>query len=127
MFEDLFDEKDIKNFKTSKYVNALKGISIYANKTPKKQRHYLISTLRISGLSIYNVQDLGFKCSFNLWKSCLNTNDRHLGGRKPVSNDLKEKINDHMKNLSVYSSYRTVFSRSFNERNPTVIYKKKTV
>ena len=32
MFEDLIGEKDVKNFKTSKYVNALKGISLYAIK-----------------------------------------------------------------------------------------------
>ena len=119
--------KDDKQILFQQYTKILKDISIYANKSNKKNRHHFIRPLRKAEMSLKDVRKIGFNCSFNLWKSCLNEHDRNLGGRPVVRNDLLMELNDHTKDISDISANRTYISRQFNQRIPTIVYKRKTI
>lgn len=111
-----------------KYLNSLSLMSIYSNKLPPKERHNIIRPLKQSGLSLKDVKALGFTCSNDLWKSCLEENKRNKGGRRPVSQDILNHINDSLEAYSVAASNRTIKSPITKEvipvryRSDTLVY-----
>lgn len=58
-------------------------------KTNLKERHNFVRPLRKAGLTHKEVLNLGFGVSDNLWKSCLNEEERNLGGGCSIDTDLK--------------------------------------
>ena len=49
------------------------------DQTDKSARHYIIRPFRNAGLTYNEVRKLGFKVSYDLWKNCLNEEERNLG------------------------------------------------
>jgi hypothetical protein len=87
--------------------------------------HHFIRQLRSAGLKLPQVKMLDFKCSKKLWRSCLNTRERHLGGRPRLPNETINEIQETMVNLSNYSADRYVLKKKYIERDPTIPFKKK--
>jgi hypothetical protein len=126
MLEDVLN---IGNF-DCKYKESLKRMSNFLcnNSIIKpKKKHHIIRPFREAGLNLSQVHDLGFKCSHRLWNDCLDTSERNLGGKPPLAEDLVEAINKQIEDLSDPSSDKTVVIKTFSERNPCELYKKKTI
>ena len=126
MLIDILKKGD-KEILFQKYIKALNGISVYANKSKQKNKHHFIRPLRRAEMSLNDVKNIGFNCSKGLWKSCLNECERNLGGRKLVPYNLVIELHEHMKTISEISAYRPYVSRRFNQRFPTIAYKKITI
>ena len=85
----------------NKYIRALNNISTVYNNTKQKQRHELFSPIRESGLSLSEIQSLGFKATKFMNKSCHSSNDeRPQGGRPKLDKKIKNEIELHMESLS---------------------------
>ena len=78
MLLDILNKGD-KEILFQKYIKALNGISVYANKSKQKNKHHFIRPLRRAEMSLNDVKNIGFNCSKGLWKSCLNECERNLG------------------------------------------------
>ena len=126
MIHDVLTKED-REILFLKYIKALKGTSIFANKTKDKKRHHFIRPLRKAKMSYLEVRRIGFNCSKNLWQSCLRRGERNLGGRKPLPGNLITEIDMHMKEIAEISANRTFVQRQYNRRIPTIIYKKRTI
>jgi len=66
-----------------KYVVALTNLSetIYNTTLVKpKNKHHFVRPIRRAGISLNEAKGLGFRIGKTVWKSCLDTNNRHLGG-----------------------------------------------
>ena len=125
MIEDVLKNRDLN----CKYKESLKKMSGALNNhsiIKPKLKHHIMRPLREAGLSLSQIKKLGFKCSDCLWAGCLNRTERKLGGAKPLENDLVTEINKHMESLSESAANKTSISRTFSERNPYQLYKKKT-
>jgi hypothetical protein len=113
-----------------KHAQALRLISQAVNNRKvikSKSKHHFIRPARLAGLSLREVKDLGFVCDKKLWASCLDTNERHQGGRKRTDAELVEEIKVHMESLTNIGANRTVVIRSYAERNPRELYKKRKI
>ena len=126
MLLDILNKGD-KEILFQKFIKALKGISVFANKSNQKNQHHFIRPLRKAGMSLNDIRKIGFNCSKNLWRSCLNERDRHLGGAKLVPYNLIIELHEHMKSISEISAYRPYVARQYNRRIPTIVYKKRTI
>lgn len=62
-----------------KYKNALVSFSKLANDAKQKDKHVFIYPLRSAGLTHKQANELGFKVSFRLWRSCLDQRTRNKG------------------------------------------------
>lgn len=127
MLEDVLEINEKKEL-SKKYIEALKGISQAVNNTSiikQKNKHHFIRPLRKSGLSYVQAKELGFDFFGLLWKSCLNEEERNLGGRPSVGQNIASEIEKHMENLSNIAANRLVKVRTFSERNPCVKFTKK--
>ncbi len=129
MLKDVLTKPEISSL-SAKYLNALREISVAVNNSSiikPKRKHHFIRPLRLAGITKRQVNELGFRCGKKLWRSCLNRNGRHLGGRSRMPNDLINEIREHMENLSNIAANKTIVIRTFSQRDPCVNYKKKTI
>lgn len=127
MIKDILTSNELREV-SSNYVIALKKMSKAVNDktiTKSKQKHYFIRPLRDSGLHLQEVKELGFKCSWDLWKSCKNSNARQLGGARKIPDKIIKEINKHMEGLSEIAANRSTKIIEYEKRNPVVLYKKK--
>ena len=126
MLSDILNDNEKDNLRIE-HIEALKGISEAVNATKAINKHSYKRPIHLSGLSLSEAKSLGFSISKDLWKSCLNPEDRKLGGRKGISEDLINTVNRHMGTISYPASSRMVTFRTYNKRNPRVLFKKKTI
>jgi hypothetical protein len=128
MLNDVLDKNEVALLKYAKmHIDALRNMSQAINNTQlvkPKSKHHFIRPFRLSELSLPQVKKLGVKCSNDLWKSCLDVNERHLAGRPKIANILLDEIRAHMDNLSNIGANRLIVMRSYLQRNPYVPYKK---
>jgi hypothetical protein len=127
MILDVFKEHEILNLQT-KYRAALENISkkVNSKKIVKiKSKHHFIRQLREAGLRLPQIKMLKFECSKKLWRSCLNKNERNLGGRPRLPIECINEIRETMISLSNYSADKSVLKKVYFERDPTVPFKKK--
>ena len=130
MILDILDIKDLACIH-SRYINALKNISDPVNSksiVKQKNQHYFIRSIRQAGLSLREARELGFQCGKHLWRTCLDPNKRHIGGRPYIFNEqLQNEIIDHMDSISNYAANRTIRKIHYSERSCFKIYKKKKI
>jgi len=67
------------------YKAALNGYAKMCNNTLNKKKHVYLYPIRSVGITYAHAKELGFKCSFNLWKSCLNQTKRNMGRNNNVT------------------------------------------
>jgi hypothetical protein len=107
MLNDVLVNEEVAMLKYAQmHMESLRNISQAVNSTKivkPKSKHYFIRPLRHSGFSLSQVRKLGFICSYNLWTSCLNENDRHLGGGGP-----KYRISWSKKYVLTWIIFRTL-------------------
>jgi hypothetical protein len=104
--EELYDISEI-------FVDSLKGIAKNVNnKITLKKRHNFIRPLRLAGFTQREIQKLGFKCGNNLWRDCLNPNERLPGGRPNLNDEIRVEIDKHAESLSNFGANRTISERS---------------
>jgi hypothetical protein len=129
MIADILNKDELANLQF-KYAQTLRLISQAVNNKKiikSKSKHHFIRPARLSGLSLQETKELGFVCNKKLWASCLDTNERHQGGRRRTDAELVEEIKVHMESLTNIGANRTVVIRNFAERNPREIYKKRKI
>jgi hypothetical protein len=128
MLDDVLETAEVKDLKYAKmHIETLRNMSVAVNKielVKPKNKHNFIRPFRQAGFSLPQVKELGFKCSKNLWKSCTNTYNRHLGGRAQLPEIIIQEINTHMDNLSNIGANRSIVARQYAQRNPFIIFKK---
>jgi len=61
-----------------KYKNALVNFGQLSNNAKQKDRHVYIYPLRQAGLTHKQANELGFKVSFRLWRSCIDQSNKRL-------------------------------------------------
>lgn len=119
MLNDILDVSE-KEELSIKYIDALKNMSKAVNDVSivsQKKKHNFIRPLRQSGITFSQAKEFGFQFGSILWKSCLNDNERNLGGRPLTSNNIISKIKKHMEKYSTIGANRMVKIRTFSERN----------
>jgi hypothetical protein len=104
---------EILDYKHDPYVGekekiALNEFSQLSNESKSKNRRYFIRPMRISGFTLAETKNLGFKCSKHLWKSCLLFTPKQKNGRKPLKQCYQQNINSFFESLSSTSSDRIV-------------------
>jgi hypothetical protein len=129
MLKDVLDKRTMRSLQ-EKYLSALTNISNAVN-DPKlvkiKSKHNFIRPLRLAGISLPDAREIGFECGKELWKSCLDINDRNLGGRSRKSDLFIDEVKHHMEELSNIGSNRSVRMPVYADRDPFVIFKKKKI
>lgn len=125
MIEDVLKNRDL-NCKHKESLKKMSGALNDHSIIKPRHRHHIMRPFREAGLSLSQINKLGFKCSHGLWAGCLNPTERKIGGAKPIETDLVTEINTHMESLSESAANKTIISRRFLERNPYRLYKKKT-
>jgi hypothetical protein len=129
MINDILTKHEVI-YLQNKYIQTLRGISQAVNNkniVKSKSKHHFIRPARHSGLSCGEIRELGFICSDDLWESCVDINERHLGGRPRIVPELINEINEHMENITNIAANRTVVIRSYAERNPRILFKKRKI
>ncbi len=129
MLDDVLTHTEKQNL-SLKYIQALRGLSTAVNNTQivkQKKLHHFIRPLRLAGITMPEINELGFKCGKFLWRTCLNINERNLAGRPRISNDLIDEIKAHMESISNIAANRSVVLRTYSNRDTRVYYKKKTI
>ena len=73
--------------------------------------------MKLARISLPDARKLGFKCSKNLWTSCLNNKERHPGGRKPLDSKIVTEINNHLEDNSTPAANRVIRKRIIGPSN----------
>jgi hypothetical protein len=111
MMRDVLLDQE-KSLLSQKYFHALKGIAKSVNRRVElKRKHYFIRPLRLASLTLSNINELGFECGKELWKSCLDERERLPGGRPSLDDKIKSDIQKHFESISYEAANRTIQER----------------
>jgi hypothetical protein len=107
----IFSLMRVKKYRFSKLTResrALNKIIPHINeRVRQKHKHCFLLAFRQSNFSSEEVQYLGLKFSSLLWNSCLNTQERNVGGRKGFHEYLVPKIDTFLELNSEIAANRT--------------------
>ena len=96
-----------------RYVNALEGLAVEINKQKKTKKHYFIRPLRKAKFKLKEIKRLKFKVSKKLWRSCINPNERCIGGKKSLDFKVINQINEYLDLHSRPAANRVIYRRIY--------------
>ena len=126
MLNDLIT-KDERKIIAGKYHDALRNMSRPVNIVKSKNKHYFIYQLKLAGLTLNEVKNLGFLCGEKLWSSCKNTRERFHGGRPRMTTEMNTRIQNFMDEKSTISSFKSVYVRKRLNKPKTSKFEERTL
>jgi hypothetical protein len=118
--DDKKKKSESKIFYNQSYKNGLHAIGQHIeNQIKQKKKHYFIKALKQAGLSRTQINDSGIKCSLKLWKSCLNSNERNVGGRPAIKE--KEFIKSHLLKYSAPAANRSFYQKINGDKEQVTV------
>ena len=114
MLKDLFKSRRFKITNLTRERKSLKRITQHLNERVKpKNKHFYLGVLKNVGFTQKECHNLGFIFGKKLWKSCLNSHDREIGGRPGLNPITISNINEYLFENSEESSYKRCIERDF--------------